>query len=245
VSGEAAVVLLSGGLDSVTVLASAATAGHRVHALSFSYGQRHAIELACARRQAQRFGVVAHEVIDLRHLGSLVASATSLVRSSTLEVPKASSDDASPRDAGIPSTYVPARNTIFLAYAVAWAEVLEARRIFIGVNALDYSGYPDCRPAFIEAFQRVADLGTRAGVEGNSIVIETPLGELRKHEIIALGRRLGVDYADTISCYDPRAEADRPVACGRCDSCTLRRRGFELAGVPDPTRYRTQDPRDA
>ena len=238
-SGESAIVLLSGGLDSVTVLAHAAAAGHRVHALSFSYGQRHAIELACARRQAQRFGVVAHEVIDLRHLGALVASATSLVRSSPLEVPEASvPTEGAPDTTSIPSTYVPARNTVFLAYAVAWAEVVEARHVFIGVNALDYSGYPDCRPGFIDAFQRVADLGTRAGIEGQSIRIETPLRELRKHEIITLGRRYGVDYGDTISCYDPKADGDRPVACGRCDSCALRRRGFELAGIPDPTRYR-------
>lgn len=234
-----AIVLLSGGLDSVTVLAHATAVGHRVLALSFSYGQRHAVELGCARRQARRFGVATHEVVDLGHLGALVASATALVRASELDVPKGDVRETNPAggDASIPSTYVPARNTVFLAYALAWAEVVCARHVFIGVNALDYSGYPDCRPAFIEAFQRVADLGTKAGVQGDSIRIETPLGDLRKHEIITMGCHHGVDYADTVSCYDPREDAEGPLACGRCDSCLLRRRGFELAGVPDPTRY--------
>jgi 7-cyano-7-deazaguanine synthase len=240
VSDAAAVILLSGGLDSVTVLAHASAQGHRVHALSFAYGQRHAVELTCARRQARRFGAIVHEVVDLGHLGALVASATALVQSSELDVPKdvGSSIHRAEGRTSIPVTYVPARNTLFLAYSLAWAEVLDARHIFIGVNALDYSGYPDCRPAFIEAFQRVADLGTRAGVEDRSIRIETPLRDLRKHEIIALGSSLGVDYGDTVSCYDPLEDEQGPLACGRCESCDLRRAGFERAGVLDPTRYR-------
>jgi 7-cyano-7-deazaguanine synthase len=233
VSGAPAVVLLSGGLDSVTTLAIAAAAGHRTHALSFAYGQRHGIELGCASRQARRLGAAAHETVDLAHLGRLVAPATALVEGGGLEVPK----DRTPGAAGIPVTYVPARNTVFLAYALAWAEVLGAPLIFIGVNALDYSGYPDCRPEFIVAFGQVARLGTRAGVEGAPPRIEAPLQQLRKHEIIARGVALGVDYADTVSCYDPRVDATGPLACGRCDSCTLRRRGFADAGVPDPTRY--------
>lgn len=235
-SSQPAVVLLSGGLDSVTTLAVARARGLRVHALSFSYGQRHAVELECARAAAARFDVAGHEVVDLTHLGRLVAPATALVRGDdALHVPK-DRDAASAQD--IPVTYVPARNTLFLSYALAWAEVLGARSIFIGVNALDYSGYPDCRPEFIAAFEAMANLGTKAGVEGEPIRIETPLQTLRKHEIIALGLRHGVDYAQTVSCYDPSVdEQGRPLACGRCDSCQLRRQGFELAGVADPTRY--------
>lgn len=231
----AAVVLLSGGLDSVTVLAVAAAKGFDTYAMSFAYGQRHAVELECAARQAARFGAKAHEVVDLSHLGRLVAPATALVGDSALDVPKGQ-DVAS---AGIPTTYVPARNTLFLSYGLAWAEVLEARHLFIGVNALDYSGYPDCRPAFIESFASTANLATRIGVEaGEPLRIETPLQALRKHEIIALGLEHGVDYADTVSCYDPAQDASgAPIACGSCDSCQLRRRGFELAAVPDPTRY--------
>lgn len=224
---ERAVVLLSGGLDSTTVLALARAAGREVYALSFRYGQRHAAELDCARRQAARFGVQAHEVVDLAHVGALVASATSLVAASPLAVPKDSSAT------GIPSTYVPARNTLFLAYALAWAEALAAREIWLGINALDYSGYPDCRPEFVHAFQALADKATRAGVEGHRIHLLTPLLEWSKAEIVAAGLRVGVDYADTVSCYDPVDER----ACGRCDSCTLRRRGFAEAGVADPTRY--------
>lgn len=230
-----AVVLLSGGLDSVTVLALARARGHRVHALSFRYGQRHALELACACRQASRMGVHSHEIVDLTHLARLVRPATALVEGGAA-VPK----DRPLEDAGVPSTYVPARNLLFLAYATAWAEVLGARHVFLGVNALDYSGYPDCRPAFVEAFERVANLGTRQGTEGRPITIEAPLADLHKAEIIALGVRHGVDYADTVSCYDPVPSAGEQVlACGRCDSCRLRRRGFEQAGVPDPTRYAT------
>ncbi|MGH1340996.1 MAG: 7-cyano-7-deazaguanine synthase QueC [Nannocystales bacterium] len=232
---SAAVVLLSGGLDSVTVLALAAKRGFAVHAMSFAYGQRHAVELSCASRQAQRFGAHAHEVVDLSHLGRLVAPATALVGESNLEVPKGGDPEAE----GIPTTYVPARNTLFLSYGLAWAEVVGARHIFIGVNALDYSGYPDCRPVFIEAFERTANLATRIGVEdGDPLRIETPLQELRKHEIVTLGLEHGVDYSDTVSCYDPLEDSEgRPLACGLCDSCQLRRRGFELAGVEDPTRY--------
>ena len=231
----AAVVLLSGGLDSVTVLALAAKRGFAVHAMSFAYGQRHLVELSCAARQAERFGARAHEVVDLSHLGRLLAPATALVGDSSLDVPKGRDPEAE----GIPTTYVPARNTLFLSYGLAWAEVLGARHIFIGVNALDYSGYPDCRPAFIEAFERTANLATKIGVEaGEPLRIETPLQELRKHEIVTLGLAHGVEYGDTVSCYDPSEDAQgRPLACGACDSCQLRRRGFELAGVEDPTRY--------
>lgn len=224
----AAVVLLSGGLDSTTVLAAAARE-RRVFALSFRYGQRHAVELACAARQAVRFAVVAHETIDLEHLGRLLAPATALVGSSAIAVPKHAGERA-----GIPVTYVPARNALFLAYGLAWAEAIDAADIWIGTNALDYSGYPDCRPAFIAAFADMAALATRRGVEGRPIAIRAPLSDLRKHEIIALGHGLGVDFADTISCYDPSPAG---LACGGCDSCRLRREGFALAGVADPTRY--------
>jgi 7-cyano-7-deazaguanine synthase len=227
------VVLLSGGLDSTTVLAIASReAKQQVHALSFAYGQRHAIELRCAARQAQRFGVVAHEVVELSALGRLVRHATSLIADSSLEVPSA---EARAGREEIPSTYVPARNTLFLSYALAWAEVVGARDIWLGVNAVDYSGYPDCRPEFIEAFERLAGLATKFGIGG--IRIHAPLIDLHKHEIIARGTSLGVDYADTTSCYDPREQGEVALACGRCESCSLRREGFARAGVPDPTRY--------
>jgi 7-cyano-7-deazaguanine synthase len=232
--GEPAVVLLSGGLDSVTLLAMAAAQGRAVHALSFRYGQRHAFELTYARRQAERFDAVAHEVVDLSHLGRLVAPATALIAGGQA-VPK----DREPA-ADIPITYVPARNTLFLSYALAWAETIGAAEIWIGVNALDYSGYPDCRPEFIASFARTANLATRAGVQGqgDAIRIETPLLQLHKHEIIARGTALGVQYEDTLSCYDPVAAGEGDAAaCGRCDSCALRRAGFAAAGVPDPTRY--------
>ena len=236
-SSPPSVVLLSGGLDSVTVLAVAAAQGQRVHALSFDYGQRHVVELASAARQAQRFGAVAHETIDLSHLGRLVAPATALVEASTLAVPKGEAPASN-----IPITYVPARNTLFLSYALAWAETIGARDIWIGVNALDYSGYPDCRPEFITAFERTANLATRVGVEAaqgtTGIVIRTPLLDLHKHEIVALGLSHGIDYADTVSCYDPGGDVNEgPLACGRCDSCGLRKTGFARAGVEDPTRY--------
>jgi 7-cyano-7-deazaguanine synthase len=227
--GQPAVVLLSGGLDSTTVLAIAAReAGQRVHALSFAYGQRHVVELACAKLQAQRFDVVAHEVVDIAALGQLVRHSSSLVAASALEVPSA---EARAGQQDIPSTYVPARNTLFLSYALAWAEVLGARDIWLGVNAVDYSGYPDCRPEFIDAF--------KFGIEGGDrpVRIHAPLIDLHKHEIIARGLALGVDYADTTSCYDPREREGVALACGRCESCSLRREGFLQAHVPDPTRY--------
>jgi 7-cyano-7-deazaguanine synthase len=230
-------VLLSGGLDSVTVLAIARAAGHEVYALSFRYGQRHALELRCAARQAQRLGARAHEIVDLSHLGRLVAPATALVEGSGLQVPK--DRDVEHAD-DIPVTYVPARNALFLSYGLAWAEALGAREIWIGVNALDYSGYPDCRPEFIDAFARMANLATRVGVEGSgdALRIRAPLIDLPKADIIARGVALGVDYADTVSCYDPIAdEHGEPLACGRCDSCLLRRKGFVDAAVADPTRY--------
>jgi 7-cyano-7-deazaguanine synthase len=236
---DPAVVLLSGGLDSTTVLAIAAREqGHRIHALSFAYGQRHRLELEHARRQALAFGVVAHEVIELGHLGRLLAPATALIADSPLAVPSAAERHGS-RD--IPVTYVPARNSLFLAYALAWAEVLGARTIWLGVNALDYSGYPDCRPEFIEAFEHMANLATKLGVEATRaserISVRAPLLHLHKHEIIARGAALGVDYADTLSCYDPIEREGVALACGRCESCVLRRAGFERAGVEDPTRY--------
>ena len=229
-----AVVLLSGGLDSTTVLALASREGHAVHALTFRYGQRHAHEVEAARRVAARFAVTRHLIvdIDLRQFGGSALTGD-------LPVPKDRTLDGTAE--GIPDTYVPARNTIFLSYALAWSEVLEAADIFIGVNALDYSGYPDCRPEFIEAFERMARLATRAGVEdGLGVRIRAPLLHLSKHEIIALGTSLGVDYALTTSCYDPSLEG---VACGRCDACQLRRRGFAAAGLEDPVPYQTGEAR--
>jgi len=218
-----AVVLVSGGLDSATILAIARDQGFECCALSFDYGQRHRIEIEAARRVAESLGAVQHKTVQL-DIGWMGGSA---LTDQNLAVPHAPS-------AGIPITYVPARNTIFLAIALGWAEVLAARDIFIGVNALDYSGYPDCRPAFIEAFETLANLATRAGVEGQGFRLHAPLIHWRKAEIIATGRRLGVDYSLTLSCYDPDP-AGR--ACGVCDSCRLRAEGFAAAGVPDPTRY--------
>jgi 7-cyano-7-deazaguanine synthase len=225
-----AVVLLSGGVDSTTALALAQRAGFDVGALTFRYGQRHEVEVEAARRIARAFRVSAHEVIDLdlhRFGGSALTS--------DIPVPKDRAPEEMAR--GIPVTYVPARNTIFLSFALAWAEVLGASDIFIGVNALDYSGYPDCRPEYIAAFQRMADLATRAGVEGRQgLTIHTPLLHLSKREIIQTGLALGVDYALTTSCYDPAPEG----ACGRCDACLLRLKGFAEAGASDPARYRTR-----
>jgi 7-cyano-7-deazaguanine synthase len=218
-----AVVLVSGGLDSATTLALAQEQGYMCYALSFDYGQRHRCELVAAEKVALSAGVVNHKVITL-NLDNIGGSA---LTDTAIPVPNQPTE-------GIPVTYVPARNTVFLALALGWAEVLEAEAIFIGVNAVDYSGYPDCRPEFIEAFANMARLATRAGVEGKPIRIETPLIHLSKAEIIQQGIRLGVDYANTISCYDPDAEGR---ACGRCDSCRLRAAGFEAAGVPDSTRY--------
>ena len=222
-----AVLLLSGGLDSTTLLALATSEGYAIHALSFRYGQRHAAELAAAQKIAERYSVVQHVVtdIDLRVFGGSALTAD-------IDVPK---DRAMNDDAAIPVTYVPARNTIFLAFALAWAEVLGAAEIFIGVNALDYSGYPDCRPEFIEAFEKMARLATRSGVEGTApVTIRTPLIDLSKKEIIELGLKLGVDYSMTTSCYDPGAAGE---ACGHCDACQLRLRGFEEAGSRDPANY--------
>lgn len=218
-----AVVLLSGGLDSATVLALASERGHVVHALSVHYGQRHSSELAAAAKVASALGAVEHRVmgVDLAGIGG------SALTDPALAVPEA----ATP---GIPITYVPARNTLMLSLALGWAEVLEAEAIYIGVNAVDYSGYPDCRPEYIEAFRRLAQLATRRGVEGHPIALEAPLLHLSKAQIIAEGLRLGVDFSLTVSCYQADAEGR---ACGRCDSCRLRREGFAAAGVADPTRY--------
>lgn len=218
-----AVVLLSGGLDSATCLAMAKAAGFTCYGLSFDYGQRHRAELDSAARLAKASGLADYKVIpvDMRGIGG------SALTDDKIAVPEEASD-------GIPVTYVPARNTVFLSYALGWAEVLDADAIYIGVNALDYSGYPDCRPAFIEAFQTLANLATKRGVEGKIIQIETPLINLTKAEIIARGTALGVDYSATVSCY--QADADGK-ACGRCDSCRLRKKGFSDAGVPDPTLY--------
>jgi len=223
-----AVVLLSGGLDSATTLAICRREGFAPYALSFRYGQRHAVELAAATRVAEASGAVEHAVveIDLRRFGGSALT-------DAIEVPKDRPLDEISQ--GIPVTYVPARNTIFLSYALAWAEVLDARDIFLGVTAVDYSGYPDCRPEYIEAFEQMANLATKAGVEGHPLRIHTPLIDRGKAEIIKLGRDLGVDYSLTLSCYDPTPDG---AACGCCDSCLLRRKGFAEAGVPDPTRYR-------
>jgi 7-cyano-7-deazaguanine synthase len=222
-----AVVLLSGGLDSATVLAIARSQGFACHALSFRYGQRHAIELAAAQRVARQVGAASHRIveIDLRQFGGSALTAN-------IAVPKhATADEIG---GGIPLTYVPARNTIFLSFAVALAEVSGAADIFIGVNALDYSGYPDCRPDYIAAFERMANLATKAGVEGRLLTIHAPLIELTKAQIIRRGLDLGVDYSLTFSCYDPDP-AGR--ACGSCDSCLLRRKGFAENGVADSIEY--------
>jgi 7-cyano-7-deazaguanine synthase len=219
-----AVVLVSGGLDSATALAVARSEGFACYALSFDYGQRHRIELEAARRVAGSLGAVEHRLMGLP-IGELGGSA---LTDQSIPVPDAPGE-------GIPVTYVPARNTVFLAIALAWAEVLGARDIYIGANAVDYSGYPDCRPEFIEAFERLANVATRAGVEGQSFRIHAPLIRLTKAEIIRTGHRLGVDYGLTTSCYAPDPQGR---ACGVCDSCRLRRAGFDAAGIPDPTRYR-------
>ena len=231
-----AVVLVSGGLDSATVLAVAQRDGFDPYALSFQYGQRHAVELSAARAVAARAGARTHVVltIDLRVFGGSALT-------DDLPVPKGRT--VADMSARIPVTYVPARNTIFLSYALAWAEVLGAADIFLGVNALDYSGYPDCRPEYIAAYQAMANLATKAGVEGGlRYTIHTPLIHLAKREIIALGRELGVDYSITRSCYDPTPEG---LACGSCDSCLLRLRGFAENGLVDPAPYRSDPGRAA
>lgn len=223
-----AVVLLSGGVDSSTTLAIARAEGFETYALTFRYGQRHQREVEAARRVARNLGAKEHVVVDL---DLTVFGGSALT--SDIPVPKDRSLETI--GSGIPVTYVPARNTIFLSFALAWAEVLGAQDIFLGVNALDYSGYPDCRPEYIEAYQRMADLATKAGVEGRQrLKIHTPLIGLKKHEIIRRGLELGVDYSLTHSCYDPSPEGE---ACGRCDSCILRLKGFAEAGLEDPIRY--------
>lgn len=218
-----AIVLLSGGLDSTTVLAIARAEGFECRTLAVSYGQRHAVELAAARQISARLGALEHRQmhVDLADIGG------SALTDARIAVPEGPTD-------GIPVTYVPARNTLFLSLALGWAEVSDAQDIFIGVNAVDYSGYPDCRPAFIAAFEQLARLATRAGVEGTPLHVRAPLLAMSKAEIIRAGVALGVDYAETVSCYQANARLE---ACGRCDSCRLRREGFAAAGVPDPTRY--------
>jgi 7-cyano-7-deazaguanine synthase len=228
-----AVVLLSGGLDSATVLAIAKAEGYDVYALSFAYGQRHAWELECAHAVTSSMGAKEHRIasIDLRAFGGSALTAE-------IDVPKGRSTEEMSGE--IPITYVPARNTIFLSFALAWAEVLGCSDIFIGVNALDYSGYPDCRPEFIAAFERLANLATRAGVEGRqALKIHTPLISLTKAEIIRKGLELGVDYSLTSSCYDPSPSGG---PCGRCDSCVLRQKGFRENGLVDPLMYRGTQP---
>lgn len=220
-------MLLSGGMDSATTAAVALADGFDVCALSFRYGQRHAAELEAANRVASALGITRHLVLDadLRGIGGSALT-------SDQPVPKDRAESAIGDD--IPITYVPARNTIFLAFALGWAEVLGARDIFLGVNALDYSGYPDCRPEFLAAFETLANLATRAGVEGTRFRIHSPLLSLGKADIVRLGASLGVDFSLTISCYDPAPDG---AACGRCDACQLRRRGFRESGISDPTRY--------
>ncbi len=218
-----AVVLLSGGMDSAVVVAIAREMGFAVHALSILYGQRHSVELAAARRVAADLGVAEHKVLnlDLRAIGGSALTAD-------IAVPESPSE-------GIPVTYVPARNTVFLSLALGYAEVIGADDLFVGVNAVDYSGYPDCRPAFVEAFERLANVATRAGVEGHTLRVHAPLMDLGKDAIVLEGLRLGVDFAQTVSCY----QADEAgLACGRCDACRLRAQGFAEAGVVDPTPYR-------
>lgn len=225
ISSKKCVVLLSGGLDSTTVLAIAKQQGFEVYAISFRYGQRHSFELERAARTAAKVGVAAHVIVDI-NLAQFGGSALT----GSLPVPK--HDSAEQIGEGIPVTYVPARNTVFLSLALAWAETLNARDIFIGVNALDYSGYPDCRPEFIEAYERMANLATKAGVDGSGAIrIHAPLIHWTKAEIIQRGLQLGVDYSDTISCYDPDEHGN---ACGHCDACLLRQRGFAQLGLKDP-----------
>ncbi len=226
---QRAVVLVSGGLDSATTLALARSDGFVCYAISFDYGQRHRVELEAARTIALRQGVVEHRIVPI----DLSAFGGSALTDMSIDVPESGST-GSDRAESIPITYVPARNTVFLALALAWAEVLEARHLFIGANAVDYSGYPDCRPEFLAAFQDLANLATRIGVEEGGMRVHAPLVNWTKAQIIAAGGRLGVDYGQTISCYQP---SDQGEACGRCDSCALRRRGFAEAGVADPTRY--------
>lgn len=221
---DKAVVLVSGGLDSSTVLALALQQGYRCYTLSFDYGQRHRSELEAAKRVSELMKVEEHKIVRL-DLGTIGGSA---LTDTTIDVPEQET-------AGIPVTYVPARNTVFLSIALGWAEVLEADTIFLGVNAVDYSGYPDCRPEYISSFETMANLATRAGVEGNKLSIQAPLIDMTKGEIVSAGASLGVDYSQTVSCYQASIEG---LACGKCDSCRLRLEGFNQAGISDPTRYK-------
>ena len=221
---DKAVVLVSGGLDSSTVLALALQQGYRCYTLSFDYGQRHRSELEAAKRVSELMKVEEHKIVRL-DLGTIGGSA---LTDTTIDVPEQET-------AGIPVTYVPARNTVFLSIALGWAEVLEADTIFLGVNAVDYSGYPDCRPEYISSFEAMANLATRAGVEGNELSIQAPLMDMTKAEIISAGTSLGVDYSQTVSCYQASMDG---LACGKCDSCRLRIEGFNQAGISDPTRYK-------
>ncbi|MBT4212780.1 MAG: 7-cyano-7-deazaguanine synthase QueC [Porticoccaceae bacterium] len=221
---DKAVVLVSGGLDSSTVLALALQQGYRCYTLSFDYGQRHRSELEAAKRVSELMKVEEHKIVRL-DLGTIGGSA---LTDTTIDVPEQET-------AGIPVTYVPARNTVFLSIALGWAEVLEADTIFLGVNAVDYSGYPDCRPEYISSFEAMANLATRAGVEGNKLSIQAPLMDMTKAEIISAGTSLGVDYSQTVSCYQASMDG---LACGKCDSCRLRIEGFNQAGISDPTRYK-------
>jgi 7-cyano-7-deazaguanine synthase len=218
-----AVILVSGGLDSTTVVAMAKRQGYKCYTLSFDYGQRHRSELEAASRVSESMAVVEHKVVKL-DLGSIGGSA---LTDTSIDVPEAETS-------GIPVTYVPARNTVFLSIALGWAEVLGANDIFLGVNAVDFSGYPDCRPEYITAFERMANLATRAAVEGQPLTVHAPLIDMSKAQIIQAGIELGVDYSKTVSCYQASLEGE---ACGRCESCRLRRQGFEQAGISDPTRY--------
>jgi len=218
-----AVVLLSGGLDSATVLAIAQAEGYHCHTISFDYGQRHRAELAASAALSENMGAVEHKVINI----DLTAIGGSALTDTSIAVPEQEQE-------GIPVTYVPARNTVFMSIALGWAEVLEAEAIFVGVNAVDYSGYPDCRPEYIAAFEKMANLATKSGVEGHPLTIATPLIDLSKRDIIRRGTQLGVDYGLTVSCYQAD---DQGRACGQCDSCRFRRQGFEQAGIADPTRY--------
>lgn len=222
-SDKKAVILLSGGLDSATVVAMARAEGYACYTMSFDYGQRHRAELDAAAQVAKDLNVIEHKVIGL-NLNGIGGSA---LTDSSIDVPEAPTE-------GIPVTYVPARNTVFLSLALGWAEVLGAQDIFIGVNAVDYSGYPDCRPEFVDAFERMANLATKAGVEGQGFRIRAPLQNLSKADIVKAGVAHGVDYSLTVSCYQANAAGE---ACGKCDSCRLRAEGFAAAGVPDPTRY--------
>lgn len=223
-----AIILLSGGIDSATCTAIAKNEGYALYAMSFAYGQRHGIELEAAKRIASALKIEDHKIVTIDLAGFGGSSLTT-----GLAVPK--NRDILHETGEIPTTYVPARNTIFLSYALAWAEVNEIFDIFIGVNAVDYSGYPDCRPEYINAFEKMANLATRAGVEGKKLTIHTPLGNLTKAAIIEKGAALGLDYGLTHSCYDPSPDG---FACGSCDSCLIRKKGFAEAGVPDPTKYK-------